>query len=322
MGIRNLNRMLNDYAPEAIQLISLSNLRGKKIAVDASIYMYKYVATDSLSRDMNSMLSIFRQYQIDPIFVFDGKPTIDKRQTLEERKRARENAKLAYVKLEQELISTPSKHRHEQLTRSMAVLRRTMITIQKEDIALTKRLLTENQISYIESVNESDEVCAKLCGENEVYACLSEDMDMFAYGCSRVLRYFSLTKKTAVIYDLSYILSLLGISLHEFRQICVLSGTDYYPGSAKSSVVSSNEGIRKILSLSKQFRKLYPTANPCKFYDWLMIHPDEIVKIERNIQQYDILNKPIAYIKVTPKGEKINVASTILHATQTPCLHI
>ena len=42
MGIKGLNRFFKDNASTAIKLISLAELSGKKIAVDISIYMYKY----------------------------------------------------------------------------------------------------------------------------------------------------------------------------------------------------------------------------------------------------------------------------------------
>ena len=40
MGIKNLNRYLKDNCNEAIKQISLSDLNGKKIAIDISIYLY------------------------------------------------------------------------------------------------------------------------------------------------------------------------------------------------------------------------------------------------------------------------------------------
>ena len=59
------------------------------------------------------------------------------------------------------------------------------------------------------------------------YACLSEDMDLFIYGCPRVLRYLSLLNEIVVIYYLDTILKDLDISFIEFKEICILSGTDY-----------------------------------------------------------------------------------------------
>ena len=48
MGIRYLNRFLKEEASQSIKLISLKQLSGKKIAIDISIYMYKYASENSL----------------------------------------------------------------------------------------------------------------------------------------------------------------------------------------------------------------------------------------------------------------------------------
>ena len=49
MGIRYLNQFLQKNANKSsIQLYNLSELSGKKIAVDISIYLYRYIADNSL----------------------------------------------------------------------------------------------------------------------------------------------------------------------------------------------------------------------------------------------------------------------------------
>ena len=52
-------------------------------------------------------------------------------------------------------------------------------------------------------------------------------MDLFVYGCPKVLRYLSLINQTVVIYYLDVILEELHLPLHDFKQICIISGTDY-----------------------------------------------------------------------------------------------
>ena len=86
MGIKNLNRFLREQAKESIKFISVAELSGKKIAVDISIYMYKYASEGSLLENIYLMLSVFRYYNICPIFVFDGKPPPEKKELLLKRK--------------------------------------------------------------------------------------------------------------------------------------------------------------------------------------------------------------------------------------------
>ena len=42
MGIQYLNRILRTYASDGINEKSLFNLKGKTLAIDTSIYLYRY----------------------------------------------------------------------------------------------------------------------------------------------------------------------------------------------------------------------------------------------------------------------------------------
>lgn len=79
MGIKYLNGFLRENSPNSIKCINMADLSGKKLAVDISIYMYKFEGDNSLIENMYLMLSIFRYYNITPIFIFDGKPPAEKR---------------------------------------------------------------------------------------------------------------------------------------------------------------------------------------------------------------------------------------------------
>ena len=92
MGIRYLNRYLRDNCPESIKRINISEISYKKIAVDISIYLYKYETNNCLLENMFVMLSIFRYYNIIPIFIFDGKPPPEKKALLQKRKNDKEMA--------------------------------------------------------------------------------------------------------------------------------------------------------------------------------------------------------------------------------------
>ena len=81
MGIKNLNRFFKENARESTKFITLSELSGKKIAVDISIYIYKYATDGTLVENIYLMLALFRHYNVIPIFVFDGKPPIGKKKT-------------------------------------------------------------------------------------------------------------------------------------------------------------------------------------------------------------------------------------------------
>ena len=80
MGIKHLNSYIKSNASKnAIREIKFSELCGKVIVVDTSIYLYRFLAEGALLENIYTMLSLFRYYKIIPIFVFDGKAPAEKK---------------------------------------------------------------------------------------------------------------------------------------------------------------------------------------------------------------------------------------------------
>lgn len=230
MGIQYLNRILRTYAASGIREISLRSLKGKTLAVDTSIYLYRYQAEDALIENMYLMISLFRHYNITPVFVFDGEPPAEKKELLEERKRDKELAKQRWLELENELNTCDNNEdgdKVNELIEEMDKEKKKFVKISWQNIRDVKDLMNAYGVNIIEAEGEADQVCAKLVQKKLVDGCLSEDMDMFVYGCNKVYRYLSLLNSTVVQYDLKKILLELNLTLTEFKQICILSGTDY-----------------------------------------------------------------------------------------------
>ena len=139
MGIRNLNRYLRDNCPESIRCINMADLSGKRIAVDISIYLYKYEAENALLENMYVMLSIFRYYNIIPIFIFDGKPPPEKKALLLKRKEDKQEAQEAYDKLKKQLETRETDTDKLDIIASMEQLKSQIVQINKEKIELNKQ---------------------------------------------------------------------------------------------------------------------------------------------------------------------------------------
>ena len=103
MGIRMLNKFLQDKCKSSISRVNLSKLSGKKIAVDISIYLYKFLGENALLENLYLMISIFRENNIIPLFIFDGKPPAEKNDTIAFRKKTKINARDEYYRLKQML---------------------------------------------------------------------------------------------------------------------------------------------------------------------------------------------------------------------------
>jgi flap endonuclease-1 len=285
MGIKFLNKILRDNCDQSIWQIGIGELAGKKIAVDISIYLYKYESNDALLESIYLMLAIFREYNIIPIFVFDGKPPPEKKELLQKRRQDKADAKNEYNKLKNQLDQiTDEQDDFNEIVATMDQLKKQFVYITHEKIAKVKELITAYGATYYDAPGEADELCALLVIKKKVWACLSEDMDLFVYGCNRVLRYLSLNNQSFVLYHTKGILSSLNMTQKEFREICVLSGTDYNINANTDSKTNINTTLPNTIKLFRKYQEDHlNNKNNMSFYDWLTCsnkHAEYITDLE------------------------------------------
>lgn len=294
MGIKFLNKYLQQSCGDsAIKKTHLAELSGKKIVIDTSIYLYRFAGDETLLENFYLMISIFRQYNIIPLFVFDGKPPKEKYDLLQQRKNEKKEAEEKYKELENTIDDEMTSKEISELKQKMDLLKKDFIRIHHTDIQNVKILMQSYGVSYIDAPGEADKLCAKLVSKNKAYACLSEDMDLFVYGCNRVMRYLSLLKKTVIMYDLKEILNDIKLTHEELKNICIVSGTDY------------NKNNVSLTQMFKYFKK-YKKTDENDFYTWLLNNTKIIDNIEdlyvitelfdlNNMEEY----KPYENIKIS-----------------------
>jgi flap endonuclease-1 len=320
MGIRALNKFLQAKCKSSIRSIPLSELSGKKIAVDISIYLYKYISENSLLENLYLMISLFRTNNITPIFIFDGKPPVEKNETIATRKKNKTDAREEYYRLKllvermkldtdtetdtetntetETDINAQKKKEYEinDMSQAMEQLKKKFISVKYDDIQNVKTLLQAYGVTYFEAPGEADILCAKLVTNNLVYACLSEDTDMFVYGCERVLRYLSLTLSNVVIYDLNHILKTLNVSIDVFKKICILYGCDYSNELfVENTICCGQQSVlhnTNIFHAFQLFKKYRDAGDANDFYEWIVnekIHSTQYIdEINKNIKLFDI----------------------------------
>jgi flap endonuclease-1 len=312
-----LNRFIQSKCKESISCIPLSSLSGKKIAVDISIYLYKYLSENALLENLYLMISIFREHNIIPIFIFDGKPPVEKNGTIELRRKTKNSAREEYYRLKLILDGLESGSEGvdavevtientttveidedtyidittngEELRNAMKQLKKKFVILKHQHIQDAKSLLQAYGVTYYEAPGEADILCANLVSKNIVYACLSEDTDMFVYGCSRVLRYLSLSTSRVILYDFHNILATLNMDMDEFKQMSILFGCDY----SHNPITNIGASTMTIFNSYKMFTK-YKDENKITedFYNWV-IHENEslsniIQNARKNICLFDI----------------------------------
>ena len=290
MGIRNLNRFIQHRCPEASSRIHLRDFTGKRIAVDTSIYMYRYSGEGALLENMYLMASVFRHYNIHAVFVFDGPPPPQKTDIIEIRKKKKDEAQKQYdtlMKMKKEKkdasgceITTTEL---DDIDETMRELKKQFVRLRDCDVSSVKELLVSFGFATIDAEGEADALCATLSIRKRVDACMSDDTDMFVYGCPVVLRNVSLLNHSVVMYDTSKILKTLSLTQQEFKMMCVISGTDYSHHSTMrqptndSAIASGNirpvtldSVLMKVIKFkslsSKEAQKYHDSGGG--FYDW------------------------------------------------------
>ena len=300
MGIPYLNLYIKqNTTKKSIYKQSLSSLYGKIISVDISIYLYRFLGENALLENLYIMMSLFRYYNITPIFVFDGKAPIEKYKLLIKRQNNKDYAEKQYNCIKEKIKDIHSDKEQEELYKRMQILKKSFIRLKTTDYIKIKELMNAFGVLYIEANGEADALCAKLVIKKIAYACLSEDMDLFVYGCPRVIRYLSLINETFVIYNLNNILLELKLSFNEFKEICIISGTDYNINT------NNNINLYKIL----EYFELYKNSKDFKyidFYTWLDNNYNFIENIYSLYDTYNIFltnNVEFKKIKVKIKNE-------------------
>jgi len=220
-------------------------LSGRTIVIDASIYLYKFKGDGGLIEGIFQLISLFKYYNIIPVFVFDGKPPPEKYKELQKRRDDKYAAEAQYNVTRQLGIDEGVT---KEISTKLNVLRSKFIRLTTNDINSAKKLISLLGVKYYQCDGESDAICVRLVHQGLAYACMSEDMDMFVYGCPIVLKYLNLFKATIVLYDLKGILKTLGYTFDEFQDICMISGTDYTEASI------CEFALEKSLRLYKEYK--------------------------------------------------------------------
>lgn len=231
--------------------------------------------------NMYLFISTLKKYKISPIFVFDGKPPSEKKELLELRKSEKKEAEKQLLLLKERLEQTEMIDK-ESVLYEMEQLRRKTLKVRTEDIQKVKQLMDAYGIVHYTAPSEADQMCAYLVNSGKAWACMSDDMDMFLYGCPRIIRNLSLMNHTTTLYDTNAILTDLEMSLRDFCEIMVLSGTDYN--------IDSDTSLKETIRWNYRYKEylLKQTDHPMTFYVWLIKNTKYIKDYYKLLKTYQL----------------------------------
>lgn len=256
MGIDKLNKYLQKKVPNAYTKKSVYELENQKIAIDASILMYKYMncalkivvnKTNILEQDIDrhelirvwinvmiKSLSIWLNYKCLPIMVFDGKPDYIKKDTLMERAEKRKARKLKIEELTCQIRADPLSSCH--LIKDLKHELINYIDIHHEDKTLFKNVLESIGIPCLMATSEAEQLCAMLCIEGYCMGAYSLDSDLLCYGCPLMITKFSdeyymdengVQDLQIECISIDIVLKELKMTRDMFIDFCIMCGCDY-----------------------------------------------------------------------------------------------
>jgi len=236
MGIRGLGGFIKWKLPHIRKSLKWTAHARERWGVDCSCLLYRARgASLSPTTVIASLLVRLRRFDIEPIFIFDGRPPAVKADVIDQRRTARSAAhkEMAALKigLENDSLSMTEK---SDLERRHAALQKKAPTVTGNDKDEIKQLLYAAGVQHITASGEADDVLAFLCRDQTIQAVISTDMDMLARGIPLLI--IPETPDATVLTEicLADILTGIGLQYPQFVDACMLMGSDYSGRSWKS----------------------------------------------------------------------------------------
>jgi len=261
MGIKNLKKLIQKHAPDAIS--DKPSLYNKKLAIDSSILLYKfrYTYSEDNFHIQGFLYKIidFLEKGIIPIFIFDGPPPEAKKNTLDKRINTRTKMKEQInelillrndLKQPEELMFNVEEYiddtgNEDENVKEIKKINNQIRNIEKNILIVKKfhsdevmEFLTSLGIPFLKAVSESEETCAYLQKNGLVDYVLTEDTDALTFGANEVI----LGEK---LYNLKKILFDLDLSYNSFIDLCILCGCDYTSTIPKIGPINALKLIKK-----------------------------------------------------------------------------
>lgn len=227
---------------------SLNGLRGRTLAVDASVTLYQFLSVirleygvplqDSKGRPTSHLTGLLYRttrlicdYDIRLVFVFDGPPSPLKQDELRRRNLVRLEAHRQW----EEAVAQGD--REKAFSKAVTSTRLTRSMIEE-----AKRLLQYLGIPQLQAPSEAEAQAAHMCQMGRVWAANTQDYDCLLYGAPRITRYVTIAgteylpsrriarKLVPETIHLDRTLSSLGIGHDQLIDLAILIGTDYNSG--------------------------------------------------------------------------------------------
>jgi len=260
--------------------VSLKDLSGKSIAIDAYNALYQFLAIirqpdgtplkDHTGKITSHLSGLFYrtcnllELGIKPIYVFDGTPPALKEAEIKRRAQIKDEALKKYEK-------AISEGKIEE-ARMYAQMTSRLKDYMADD---SKRLLTAMGVPWVQAPSEGEAQAAHLVKKGDADFCASQDYDSLLFGAPRLLRNVTISgrrklprKKVYIevipeVIELEKVLKELGITYEQLIDIGILVGTDFNPEGVKGiGAKTALKLIKKHGSLEAALQELKNASFP------------------------------------------------------------
>lgn len=229
-------------------VLSLDDLRGRSLAVDANNYLYQFLSlirmpdgtplqdshgniTSHLAGLVFRSTRLMHDYDMQLAFVFDGIPPQLKHHEIMKRREMRQKATVEW--------QNALKKGDYATAFSKAVMTSRLTQPLIED---AKRLLSLLGIPFVQAPSEAEAQTAYMAMKGDVWAASSKDYDSLLFGAPRLLRYLTITGREFLpskgisrplkpeLIELNKLLGAYNISREQLIDIAMLIGTDFNEG--------------------------------------------------------------------------------------------
>lgn len=316
MGINYHSDFIKAHAPNCYVEIPLENFRGKRIAIDISTIAYamhsisikEVVESTSLATEkpdrgrierlaldkIVAYLAVLLHYGITPVIIFDSEAhPLKKAGAKIKRSASKATVKDKLKEAEDNLYNTDPLFRIQPLVEAYAKYYKQdssvslEFMIQLKDILSTVGFPCFSAADFKLETSDAEGVCAAFClsGNDYCVATITNDSDYGPYAGDLAITEIY-TKKVnkisthfAKIRSLKLILEQSGLNFDQFRDLCILQGTDFNPNIPNVGAKRSWDYIAKYGSIENMAQNGVNVAI-LNYQAVLKIFASTIVKID------------------------------------------
>lgn len=236
MGVRGLCSWIQWAAPQTIQEPDWQAWRGKTIGIDILGLLYNAKARKLCPfHYLGKLIATSKQCGIKIVPIFDGRPPVEKSETIKQREKVREDSLAKIAVLENDLdYAEMSAQQRAVLIANIAKLEKKGSYITSDEREVAKQVFYACGIVPLNASGEADNVLAYFAKRGEFDAIISNDFDLLARGVETLLvpEFYALPgdKSGWAQYNLSSMLKAVMFDYEQFLEMCVLMGSDYTTG--------------------------------------------------------------------------------------------